>query len=336
MTRYQPSELWRDTTAYHLELMKNPWYQVVAKLQSAITEATVDFWRGRGGTTLHLPITTGSISSPMGRGSDSSPVHIDLMGSSTYLADSMQFMLELGCRLADGDSYYVMPSFRGEDADSTHLCQFFHSEAEIAGGLDDVMSTVQDYLVYLTGKVLERHADAIAGCGGDLRRVEELAQGGKFEHITFEEAVGHLGDTGFKTVEGGGRTLTREGERDLMRKLGGFVWVSHWDHLSVPFYQAFADEDRKTALNADLLFGVGETVGAGERHVTREEVLEALKYHEVDEKPYEWYMDMRDLKPLRTSGFGLGVERYLMWLLDHGDIRDFQLLPRRNGFDIVP
>lgn len=47
---------------------------------------------------MHLPITTGSISSPMGLGSDSIPVKIQLGGRDTYLADSMQFALEYGCR----------------------------------------------------------------------------------------------------------------------------------------------------------------------------------------------------------------------------------------------
>jgi asparaginyl-tRNA synthetase len=48
------------------------------------------------------------------------------------------------------------------------------------------------------------------------------------------------------------------------------------------------------------------------------------------------HMDMCDTQELRTSGFGLGIERYLMWLLSHDDIRDFQLLPRENGQEIIP
>jgi uncharacterized protein DUF4145 len=32
--------------------------------------------------------------------------------------------------------------------------------------------------------------------------------------------------------------------------------------------------------------------------------------------------------PMRTSGFGLGIERFLLWVLGHDDIRDIPLVPR--------
>ncbi|MFE7271833.1 amino acid--tRNA ligase-related protein [Streptomyces sp. NPDC057623] len=330
-----PSQVWKNTDGYYLEVLRNPWYRTVARLQNSVSELTLDFWRARGGQTLHLPVTTGSISSPMGLGSDSLPVHIDLMGAPTYLADSMQFMLEFGCRLTGTDTYYVMPSFRGEDTDASHLCQFFHSEAEIVGSLDEVMTTVEAYLAHLTAGLLQRDADVIHECGGDVVKLEQVASGRPFKRVTFDQATEVLGGTGIEH-EGGWRTLTREGERLLMDKLGEFVWVTHWDHLAVPFYQAFGDTEGRTALNADLLFGMGEVVGAGERHVTTEDVRRALDLHEVGHEAYAWYLGMRDFQPVRTSGFGLGIERFLMWVLDHDDIRDLQVLPRRNGHNIVP
>lgn len=330
-----PSKVWSDVRDYHVEVLRNPWYRTVAALQNSVSDLTVEFWKTRSGRTLHLPVTTGSISSPMGRGSDSSPVSVDLMGAPTYLADSMQFMLEFGCRLSGADCYYVMPSFRGEAADSTHLCQFFHSEAEIRGGLADVMAVVERYLSFLAAGILERNADAVRAAGGDLPRIEALAAGGRFERVTFDEAAGMLDGEGIED-HGTWRNLTRAGEQALMEKLGGFVWVTHWDHYAVPFYQAFGDGEGRTALNADLLFGLGEIVGAGERHRTSDQVRRALAMHEVAGDSYRWYCDMRDLEPLHTSGFGMGIERFLMWVLDHDDIRDLQLLPRDNGRTIVP
>lgn len=332
---YTPSAVWQEPNGYHLEVLKNPWYRTVARLQNSLSNLTADFWRARGGQTLHLPVTTGSISSPMGLGSDSSPVLIDLLGAPTHLADSMQFMLEFGCRLTGRDTYYLMPSFRGEDADASHLCQFFHSEAEIRGDLHDVMQLVQDYLQFVAAGMLRDDTADIDACGGNLDGLAKLAQESDFQQITFDEAADILGDTGI-VQEGTWRNLTREGERLLMDKLGEFVWVTHWDHLSVPFYQAFGDTDGRVARNADLLFGVGEVVGAGERHVRTEDVRRALEMHEVDGEPYRWYMEMRDLSELRTAGFGMGVERFLMWVLNCTDIRDLQLMPRRNGVNIVP
>ncbi|WP_078901122.1 amino acid--tRNA ligase-related protein [Actinacidiphila yeochonensis] len=330
-----PSGAWHAGAGYHRMILANPWYRGVATLQNAVSELTSDFWRGRRARTMHLPVTTGSISSPMGRGSDSTPVSVDLGGVRTYLADSMQFMLELGCRVSGTDCYYVMPSFRGEPSDPTHLSQFFHSEAEIRGGLTSVIEVVQDYLRFVTAGLLEAEADLVLSLGGRLDHLERLAGSPVFHQLTFDEAADLLGPGGVED-HGGWRTLPRRSERELISRVGEFVWITHWDHLAVPFYQAFADGHRKRALNADLLFGPGEVVGAGERHRTAVSLREALRLHEVPQSAYEWYADMRVTDPLLTSGFGMGIERYLMWVLDHSDIRDLQLLPREMGKAIVP
>ncbi|WP_024608733.1 hypothetical protein [Pseudoalteromonas sp. TAB23] len=117
---------WLDKDRF-LHLLDNPWYKLLAELQSYISVETYRYWDSQSLKTLHLPITTNAVSSPMGLGSDSLPVKIDLFGIETYLADSMQFMLEYGCRFFDSGSYYVMPSFRGENATKRHLCQFYVS-----------------------------------------------------------------------------------------------------------------------------------------------------------------------------------------------------------------
>ncbi|MFI6178967.1 amino acid--tRNA ligase-related protein [Nonomuraea sp. NPDC051191] len=329
---------WAEPAKHYLAVLENSWYQHLTLFQDIVAHRTTDFWTANGARYLNVPITTGSISSPMGRGSDSTPVKVELEGVSTYLADSMQFMLEFGCRLSPGGAYYLMPSFRGEQADQTHLCQFFHSEAEIAGGLDDVIRVVEDYLRHLAAGLLEHGRQAVLDVAGGVEHLEELAGSAALPRVAFEEAVARLRhDPAFVREMGPQcRTLTRAGERELMEQFGGYVWVTHMDHLSVPFYQAFDPDDPTKALSADLLFGIGETVGSGERHANAAELERALALHEVSADEYHWYMTMKDRHPLRTSGFGLGVERFLLWVMKHDDIRDLALLLRFNGQQILP
>jgi asparaginyl-tRNA synthetase len=91
----------------------------LVSVQDSIIKATMLFWAERGVKILCLPITTTAISSPIGLGSDSKPVSVELVGERTYLAESMQFMLEYGCRISPDGCSYIMPTFRGEDADAT-------------------------------------------------------------------------------------------------------------------------------------------------------------------------------------------------------------------------
>ena len=333
---------WKDAETHYLKVLESDWYKLLVKLENLISYETMNFYEKKGIITMHLPVTTGSISSPMGKGSDSSPVRIKLQGVDTYLADSMQFLLEYGCRLNDKGVYYVMPSFRGENADERHLCQFYHSESEIPGTLDDVMNLVDEYIKYLCQKILEKFGKELESSIGDISHIKNIAKyNGSFPRVTFDEAEKKLKekypDTISEYIEYNDvwRNVTRKAEKELIDIYGGIVWVTNYDSLAVPFYQQLS-EDGKTTKNADLMMGIGETVGCGERHESDKELLEALKKHEVDPIEYEWYIKMKKEFPLKTSGFGMGVERFLMFILKGNDIRNMQICLRFNGYNILP
>lgn len=343
--KIRPTGSWRNLKTHYLNVLNDPWYKLIAEIQNLITAHTAGFYEKRGIKTLHLPVTTGSISSPMGLGSDSTAVKINLQGAETHLADSMQFMLEYGCRIYDKGCYYIMPSFRGEPVDERHLCQFYHSEAEIPGNLSDVIRLVEDYIRYLCQKLLEDFRMEIYSSTGDNSHIEKFSDPAtKIESLPLEDALRLLGNRGragssesyFITHPSGFKVLTKAGEKELISMFGGFVWITHFDHLSVPFYQSFDRENRTKAVNADLLLGIGEVVGSGQRHASGTQVVEALRLHNVDGAQYEWYSTMKSRFPIQTSGFGMGIERFILWLLKHDDIRDCQILPRFNGVNVIP
>lgn len=335
--------LWKSEKDFYLNVLVNPWYKLLVKLENLVSMETMKFYEEKGIITMHLPVTTGSISSPMGRGSDSLPVKVNLEGIDTYLADSMQFLLEYGCRLNEKGVYYVMPSFRGEKADERHLCQFYHSEAEIPGNLEDVMNLVEEYIKYLSKKILENFKEELEKAIGDVSHIEKIANyKGNFPRITFNQAEQALkekfGDNLNDYIEynDGWRNITRKAEQELIKIYDGIVWITNYDIPAVPFYQKFDNDLAGTTKNADLLFGIGETVGCGERHQNDMDLLKSMKLHEVDKEEYEWYIKLKEKYPLQTAGFGMGIERYLMWVLKASDIRNMQICLRFNGKNILP
>ena len=337
----KPQKLWEDPTTSYLRAIDDPWMHLIASLQDRISVLSFMFFNSKKMKTLHLPITTSSISSPMGLGSDSKPVNVSLFGIDTYLADSMQFMLEYGCRIFSHGCYYIMPSFRGEACDERHLCQFYHSEAEIIGKISDVKLLIGEYITFLSENLLVDFKDDIMqATNGDVSHIVSLIEKkGIYPEITMRDAVKLLStmtnnDNYIVTHPEGFNMLTNEGEKKLIEIFNGIVWLTNFDHLAVPFYQAFSLDG--TAINADLLFGIGETVGCGERHESYSDVKKALSYHQVNGNDYDWYINLKQKYPLKTSGFGMGIERFILWLLKHDDIRDCQLLPRINGKKCVP
>jgi asparaginyl-tRNA synthetase len=341
----RPPGAWQNSATHFIEVLGSHWHRTLLDIVDGFTFATASFWRERGVRCAPLSLTTGSISCPIGLGSDASPVKMELFGIPTYLSDSQQFPLELACRLSPNGAYCLMHSFRGEPTSARHLAQYLHSEAELPVGLDELLATIEDYIRSLAIFYADHFAQEIASSAGTVDHVESVASGSMaFKRVRFADAADLIADVPegiFVSPDGQWRSLARTGELAIMDRLGEFTWVTNNDELGIPFFQA-SDVDatgRRVARNADLLMGIGETVGAGERHAKAEDVEEALRRHQVSETHragYDWYVQMRRVSPLRTSGFGLGTERFLMWLLQQGDIRDFQFLARENGRPIVP
>lgn len=201
-------------------------------------------------------------------------------------------------------------------------------------------------MVHLTKSMLKKHSDIILNSAGSLTHIiallSKLDGKNRLPRVPLDQAIPMMPSADcLEWVQDGqphfGRKLTRKGERVLIEKYGGAVWLTEMDHLAVPFYQAYVEgTGQRKAKAADLLLGLGETVGLGERHSTPEMVQEALRHHAVPEQFYKWYINMRQVKPLLTSGWGMGTERYLCWLLQHDDIRDIHIIPRMKGVKYMP
>lgn len=320
---------WNAPGAF-VKAIGSPWYQLISDLHDIITRATVDYASSCGLKWLHLPVTTRTVTCAPALGSDAGPVPICVSGVDAFLVDSMQFALEYGCRTARGGCYAIMPSFRSDSPDPSHLGQFTHSEAELPGGLDDVIRYVDGYVRALAKAVLDQMGDRLAVARSDISHLQRAADRSEgFEQVTFEEAVRLVGEIdGAVTTGENFSALTRKGERAVMQRVNEIVWVRNFDTMSVPFYHAFSDASARSAANADLFFGLGEIVGSGERHSDSWDLRKSMDMHGVVQSDYEWYSRMRDEAPMKTSGFGMGVDRFLMWVLSHDDIRDLPIISR--------
>ena len=228
-----------------------------------------------------------------------------------------------------------------------HLNQFYHVECELLGGFSAGISVAEKYIIHLVSAFLRDYQEPIRATAGSTDHLENLLRQyrsncAKFPQVTVEDGLDLPGmdSTCWKYIvpsdRGKGRTITRTGEQKLINHFGGAVWLTEMDHLSVPFYQAHTDGSCTKARCADLLLGNGEVLGLGERHMLAKDVLAALRHHEVPTDPYAWYMEVRNKKLALTTGFGMGVERFVAWVFRHNDIRDLTIIPRMKGLSFTP
>lgn len=104
-----------------------------------------------------------------------------------------------------------------------------------------------------------------------------------------------------------------------------------------------AEEDENVVLNADLIlpkinggFG-GEVLGSGQRQNKASKMIASMRRQDIKNiSAYNWYINMRDNPAYKeTSGFGLGIERLIAWLLGISSIIDTAIYPLIKGEEIV-
>lgn len=342
-----------DPLTHYLEVGKSEYFKRLVVLRHIIKLLCDGFMsKASGAINADLFMLTPSVSSPMGPGSDSEAIPIKFGTLTSFLTDSSQFGFEPIVLNGVEKVYCYLPSMRGEKPDKRHLNQFFHCEAEIRGDLEAIIKFAEDYVRYLSEGLQEAAAllDSISMQPKTTAAVlKKIAASKQFQRITFDEACDLLSQHGFERYVNEtdhGRDISSAGELELMKILKTElpIWLTHFDRDRVPFYQKPDPSNPTKVLNADLLFPSliaggfgGEILGAGQRQDKAEEMYASLEQQDLSAKPYEWYINLRRQRGYKTtSGFGLGIERYLAWSLGFGSIQDVILYPRLKNILTTP
>ncbi|MEG1529386.1 MAG: amino acid--tRNA ligase-related protein, partial [Clostridia bacterium] len=129
-----------------------------------------------------------------------------------------------------------------------------------------------------------------------------------------------------------GLDLQTEHERYITEKIFNKpVFVINYPKAIKSFYMK-QNEDGKTVAATDLLVpGVGEIIGCSEREADLDKLTAAMIARDMNLADYTGYMELRKYGTVPHSGFGLGLERILMYATGIGNIRDVQLYSRTTG-----
>ncbi len=342
-----------DPENHVLDLSTNRYWHAMLTLRHVIRLMCDEFFAyKKNGTNIDLFMLTPSVSSPMGPGSDSEAIPIQFGKLRTFLVDSSQFGFEPVLMNDFNLLYCYLPSMRGENFDTRHLNQFFHCEAEMRGGLEDVMSLVEEYI-----RLISEGVYALSNLVSCLSKSPEhsffalknIIASDKFKRITFDDAVSLLEKEGYPQYvryTDHGRDISSDGEVRLSKIFSPEVpfWITHYDRDRVPFYQKPDPQSPSRTLNADLIFPPllensfgGEVVGCGQRQDDPKECFDSLNRQGLSDEPYRWYIQLRSLPQyVQTSGFGMGIERYITWVLCRDDIKEAIPYPRLKDVATCP
>ncbi len=332
----------------HLRLRTNT-FTAVFRVRSVAAQAIHRYFHENRYYYMNTPIITASDCEGAGEmfrvttqpydakaGSEEEYYKNDFFGRKAGLSVSGQLEGEVAAT-AFSKIYTFGPSFRAENSNTTrHLSEFWHIEPEVAfAELPDIMEIAEDMIKYVIRAVLEE-------CPEEMNFFDSFVEKGlkekllnvvnsKFGVIDYTEAVEILkkADVKFQYRVEWGSDIQTEHEKyltDVVFKKP--VFVINYPKEIKSFYMK-QNPDGKTVAATDLLVpGIGEIIGCSEREADLDKLLAAMRARKMDESAYKQYLDLRVFGSVPHSGFGLGFERFVMYVTGMENIRDVTLFPR--------
>ncbi|MDP3058378.1 MAG: amino acid--tRNA ligase-related protein, partial [bacterium] len=166
-----------------------------------------------------------------------------------------------------------------------------------------------------------------------LDRIENIIAS-DFVRITYTEAIELLlkSECKFEFPVQWGIDLQTEHERYITEQVFAKpVFVTNYPKDIKAFYMR-QNDDGKTVAAMDLLVpGIGELVGGSQREERMDSLVARMKEMHMDIDSYWWYLELRKYGGVKHSGFGLGFERFIMYITGVANIRDVVACARTVG-----
>ena len=338
-------------TIPHLRVRTNT-FNAVFRVRSVISASIHEFFQSRRFIYVHTPLITASDCEGAGEmfkvttigysneyKSEEEYYANDFFGQKAALSVSGQLEGEVAA-MALGKIYTFGPSFRAEKSNTPrHVAEFWHVEPEVAfAELPDIIELAEALIKHIINAVLEKCPEELKFFdrhfeNGLIEKLETVA-GHNFAVMTYTEAIERLKASGkdFKYPVEWGCDLMTEHERYISEEICKKpVFLTDYPKEIKSFYMK-QNPDGKTVAATDLLVpGVGEIIGCSEREADLDKLLEAMKSRNMSLDEYEHYIALRRFGSVPHSGFGLGLERIIMYVTGVQNIRDVILYPRTVG-----
>jgi nondiscriminating aspartyl-tRNA synthetase len=306
--------------------LRRPRNRLVFEIQTAMEASFRRTWREDGFIELHSPKLMASASE-----SGAELFTMKYFDTTAYLAQSPQFYKQMAMAAGFGRVFEIGPVFRANPSfTARHDTEFTSIDVELSWieSHDDVMDFEERLLARMLADVFAEFGDRIR----DVFGVEPVVPERPFPRVTLDEAHDVIAASGHK-VERAGGDLDPEGERrvaEAVRSKHGheFVFVTDYPTSVRPFYHMRYDDRPTVTRSFDLLWkGLEVTTGAQREH--RHERLAAQAAEKgLSEASVGYYLDFFRYGCPPHGGFGLGLTRLLMILLDIRNVREVTFLYR--------
>jgi len=303
--------------------LRAPSQWAIQRVRNTIIYATYDWMRDNGFIKIDSPILT-----PNACEGTTELFEIDYFGErKAYLSQSGQLYIEAAIASV-GRCFDFGPVFRAEKSKTRrHLTEFWMMDAEAAFVDHEGNMQIQEQLVsFIVKRVLETCQTELKILERDQEPLKKVVA--PFYHLTHAEAIKILREKGSDIGEMD--DLGADDETILTQMYDKPIFVEKYPAVIKAFYMKRDPNDPRYVLNSDLLApeGYGEISGGSQREDDYEELVKRVREHNLPEKEFQWYLDLRKYGSVPHSGFGYGLERIVGWICGLHHVRETIPFPR--------
>jgi aspartyl-tRNA synthetase len=306
--------------------MRRPELNLMMRVQTEIEKTWREVWLENDFIEIHSPKLMASPSE-----SHAELFKLEYFETHAYLAQSPQFYKQMAMSAGLGKVFEIGPVFRADPSfTSRHATEFVSVDMEMSWieSHEDIMQFQEQLLVRAITAVKAKYGEEIQKLYG----IDIQIPATPFPRIPLAEAHKIVEARGYKVPRMDG-DLDPEGERQIhqhvMETYGHeFVFLTDYPKNIRPFYHMRHADNENLTNSYDLIWkGTEITTGAQREH--RIEVLEKQVLDKgLELEGLNFYLDFFRYGAPSHGGFGMGLTRVVMLLLDLPNIREASFLFR--------
>jgi aspartyl-tRNA synthetase len=306
---------------YRWLLARKPEERAIFRIRAGVLKAAREYFEREGFIEVHTPKIVAA-----GAEGGATLFKVQYFESEAYLSQSPQLYKQI--LVASFERVYeITPYFRAEKFNTTrHLNESWGIDAEqgFISGVEDVMKTLEELVVYILDYISRNYREELEVLGVEIPRVST-----PFKRLKFTEVVDILRSEGLDVRED--EDLSDYAERKLgeimSEKKHYLYFIVGFPWSSTAFYY-MREEDGAYTRKFDLDFKGLEIASGGQREHRYEKLVEALREKGLNPENFAFYLEAFKYGMPPHGGFGLGVERLLMKILNLENIREAILFVR--------
>ena len=306
--------------------LRRPELNLMMRVQTTIEQTWREHWLDNDFIEIHSPKLMASPSE-----SHAELFKLEYFETHAYLAQSPQFYKQMAMAAGLGRVFEIGPVFRADPSfTSRHATEFVSVDMEMSfvESHEDVMAFQEQLMVKAITAVKEKYGAEIEKLYGFEIKIPTTP----FPRIDLAKAHEIVESRGYKVPRQDG-DLDPEGERQIAvyveEECGHeFVFLTDYPKHIRPFYHMRHEDNPSLTKSYDLIWkGTEITTGAQREH--RIDVLEAqAKDKGLDPEGLSFYLDFFRYGAPAHGGFGMGLTRVVMLLLNLPNIREASFLFR--------